>query len=238
MRCVRQAWAPGFAVQVAGVKGASEWTYSSAFFSCLCAQISSQKTVGVQSPENQECLFPCFLVFTRRTLCLYSLIAEHSHLGLFLLIMRWDVHNCHRKTLCTCSSSWPDCKLTWADCASCPLYQKWMFSIILLCAELVDLLVRFGLDFSWFCCWVGFFGFLGGVFFSFFFPFVFFPAVLGGGGCVRACVCAFVVVLACLKWTVRERLGIKRNRFDKLVNYGALAKVLLTCTEWSLSCTG
>lgn len=175
---------------------------------------------------------PMFPGFTQGTLCLYLLITEHSHVGLFLLIMRWGVHNCHRKTICTCLSLLTRLQIDqtmWVG----HYIQKWMFPIILLWSRMVEFLFCFGLDFSWFCCSVGLLRFLGGFFPLFFLNILhLFPAVR-----VCVCVCAFVVVLACLKWMVRERLGMERTRFYRLVNREALAKVLLTCMEWSLSCT-
>lgn len=71
MWCVPKGWASGFAVQVARGKGASGHSHLH-FFSCLCTQISPQKTVGVQSSENQEFLFPCFLVFIRDAVSIFS----------------------------------------------------------------------------------------------------------------------------------------------------------------------
>lgn len=125
------------------------------FFSCLCTQISPQKTVGVQSSENQECLFLCFLVFIKEMLRLYFLITEHSHVGLFLLIMRWSIHNCHRKTFAPVYAFWPDCKLTWPHCASWALHKKLISHSFAM--------IRDGWVFVLFC--IGFFlVLLGGVF--------------------------------------------------------------------------
>lgn len=133
------------------------------FFSCLCAQISAQKTVRVQSPENWECLFPRFLVFTQGTL---SLFAHHWAFICRSISPNYEIR-------CTQLSQKNPLHLFESLTRLCKLaitFKKRMFPIILWWSGMVEFLFCFGLDFSSFCCWVGLLRFLGGIFFfSFFF---------------------------------------------------------------------
>lgn len=117
----------------------------------------------------------------------------NSQVNLFLLIMRWGVHECHGETLCSCSSlvRWQDCELTWLfwrSSASYSLYQKWMLPIFLLCWGLV---VVFLLFVSFICL----FGFLWGV-------------------CLSCLVAHFLEIFKCM---ARKRIGIERTGFYKSV---------------------
>lgn len=85
VRCVPQGWASDFA------PGEREQMniLICFFFSCLCTQISPQKTVVVQSPENKECLFPCFLVFIQETLM--SVFSHHWALACWFVSPNYEM---------------------------------------------------------------------------------------------------------------------------------------------------
>lgn len=76
----------------------------------------------MQSPESGERLLHCLLFSTQGTLHLRTvLIAEHSHVGLFLLIMRWGALECHRETSATVSALCIDKIASWLDWVGGPV---------------------------------------------------------------------------------------------------------------------